>query len=99
MGITSQAQKLKGATFEDMSPKKIAFTPDVLKEIRTSQFKSQKDLAQASDLSINMIALIEKNHAAPTEWVLRKLGKALNVIFTCDWTQERAKPVRPDKAR
>jgi len=77
-----------------MKTLKVAFTPQALKDIRTRKLLSIRDLHKISGVSAGMISLIEDNQAAPSEMVLRSLGQALNVIFTCDWTQERAEPKR-----
>ncbi len=52
-----------------------------LKEIRTRQMLSQRDLAQKAGLSPTTIAKLETNRVEPNFRTLRKLTSTLNVSY------------------
>ncbi len=52
-----------------------------LKEIRTRQMLSQRDLAEKAGLSPTTIAKLETNRVEPNFQTLRKLTSALNVGY------------------
>jgi transcriptional regulator with XRE-family HTH domain len=93
MVTASQESAEDLATLPDMAiPKKEPFSPDRLKEIRKQQRMTQEDLAEEAGISVHTVFALEKNKIYASEDTLRKLGQALNVIFTADWTQERPLP-------
>ena len=47
------------------------------------------------------VSRLEKNKTIATEDILMDLGEALNVIFTCDWTEKEKRdlPERENRSR
>lgn len=89
--MSLSAQKISGYDLSELKkriPKDVdlrSFSPKQLEELRKEKGLDQKDLADLSGVSQQNISNFERGMSSPKEEYLRKLGKALRVIFVCDW--------------
>ena len=65
-----------------------SFSPRQLEDLRKDLGLEQKDLANISGVSQQNISNYERGLSSPKEEDLRKLGKALKVVFICDWIDD-----------
>lgn len=61
------------------------YTAQNLSIIRKEKGFSQTKLADASGVSVSMVAKLEQNITSPSADVLKKLGEALNIFFVIVW--------------
>lgn len=62
-----------------------AYSPEKLRELMKEKELNQKQLAQLSSLSQGSISGYLAGDVSPTDAALKKLGKALDVLFYSDW--------------
>lgn len=77
----------------DMKPL-YSFTPQTLKQLRERSGWNQTELSEKTQIgddegvSQQAISQYETGKTNPTEEALRKIGRALDVVFVCDWDDE-----------
>ncbi len=65
-----------------------SFSPEKLKSLRESAGLDQSGLADKCELTQQAISKFELGKSSPKEEDLRKLGKALRVVFIADWLDD-----------
>jgi transcriptional regulator with XRE-family HTH domain len=66
----------------------LEYSPAALKQAMADAGMSQTELSQASMLSQANVSNFISGKSNPKEEALRKLGRALNVVFIADWRNE-----------
>lgn len=85
--LTVEVEGIVGDIPDDM--KMISFSPERLQELRLEAgYEKQSDLAEKCGLTQQAISKYEMGKSSPKEEDLRKIGKALGVIFIADWLDD-----------
>jgi len=74
--------------FDPTTMKLYSFSPQNLQALRKERNLTQAQLADKAGISRSSIGFYENGEANPTDDALRALGKALDVLFVCDWTDD-----------
>lgn len=83
---TFEVDEIVGDVPDDM--KIISFSPEKLKELREEDQLDQAGLAEKCGLTQQAISKFELGKSSPKEEDLRKIGKALKVMFVADWLDD-----------